>query len=64
VFNSLGKLVGITVAMQLTPNREPSHIGLVVPIREALESMKVESKTTAAMESAVHAESASPVAVG
>lgn len=63
VFNSLGKLVGITVAMQLTPNKESSHIGLVIPIGEAMESMKVESKTTAAMESAVSAESAVPVSV-
>lgn len=45
VFNSDGKLVGITVAMQLTADKEPAHIGLVIPILQALESVKVQART-------------------
>jgi S1-C subfamily serine protease len=45
VFNALGKLVGITVAGQLTPKGELTHIGLVIPIREALKSIRIESRT-------------------
>jgi hypothetical protein len=37
--------VGITVAGQLTPDKELTHIGLVIPIHEALKSVRIESKT-------------------
>jgi S1-C subfamily serine protease len=47
VFNSLGKLVGLTVAVQLTPDYGFSHIGLVIPIQEALKAMQIESRTAA-----------------
>lgn len=55
VFNSVGKLVGITVAMQLTPDNEPAHIGLVIPILQALESVMVKAST--ALDSGLPAQS-------